>query len=335
MSQRYLRGRSGHSGRAMGKALQVAACGDLPGLQALLVTDPTLLNAKSAGHNRTLLWEATRRRRWPAVRYLVEGGADPNVPGRYRHETLVLITPICLARRRGDEEWVRYFATHGAEIDVYRAAFLCDGERVRAALAATPEMLHIEDPADTVWTVPLLAYAIAGGCPSLARDLIALGAAVRPYSRLLLEFAGHLRRGDLLELLLRHGADARHVSVVPFVADPEMAAQVLAAGASVDRAVHGGWPPIVYVSRGDKGEHPERVRWLLEHGADPNARGPHGATAVHTAAKAGFTRVVEVLLAGGADVNARRDDGSTPLRVARRAHRGPSAALLSERQGVE
>jgi ankyrin repeat protein len=53
---------------------------------------------------------------------------------------------------------------------------------------------------------------------------------------------------------------------------------------------------LVYVARGDKGEHPEKVHLLLDHGADINATGPNGKTALHYAATAGHNSVVTLLL---------------------------------------
>ncbi len=86
----------------------------------------------------------------------------------------------------------------------------------------------------------------------------------------------------------------------------------------------------VHASRGDRGEHPERIEALLRYGANVNARGPHGRTALHCAAKAGFSSVIQVLLDGGADVNARMDDGTTPLHAALRARRVHAAKLLHQ-----
>ena len=83
----------------MNAQLLVARRGDLAEVEELLRRDPSLLHAKSGGHNRTLLWEATRGNRPELVRFLVERGADVNVPGRVRSESLVLIKPWSVARR--------------------------------------------------------------------------------------------------------------------------------------------------------------------------------------------------------------------------------------------
>ena len=74
------------------------------------------------------------------------------------------------------------------------------------------------------------------------------------------------------------------------------------------------------------------VRWLLEHGADPNVRsGADAESALHVAVRRGQSAdVVRALLAHGADVQARRADGSTAWLLARRAGRDDVAALLEE-----
>ena len=77
-----------------------------------------------------------------------------------------------------------------------------------------------------------------------------------------------------------------------------------------------GWPPIVYACRGDNGEHPEEVAALLKNGADIHARNTKGATALHTAAKAGFAKVVRLLLNAKADIEAMDAKGDTPLMAA-------------------
>lgn len=68
---------------------------------------------------------------------------------------------------------------------------------------------------------------------------------------------------------------------------------------------------------------------LLSNGADPNAREPHGSTALHAAAARGSIELVEVLLRKGARTDALDDDGRRPLDLA--APAGEVAALLEGR----
>ena len=94
------------------------------------------------------------------------------------------------------------------------------------------------------------------------------------------------------------------------------------------------WPPIAYVSRGDKGEHPQKVKALIQYGADVNAAGPKGVTALHAAAKAGFVSVIEVLLKAGADINGKMGSGETPLGLAKKHRRDGAERILKEHGAI-
>lgn len=57
----------------------------------------------------------------------------------------------------------------------------------------------------------------------------------------------------------------------------------------------------------------EMVRFLLEHGADPNAPDSCGGSALHLAAANGHHLLASILMDYGADPNLRDTEGETPL----------------------
>jgi ankyrin repeat protein len=83
--------------------------------------------------------------------------------------------------------------------------------------------------------------------------------------------------------------------------------------------IPGGVPPLRYIL-GWAANTPERsagVRWLLEHGADPNlAWDEAGDAPLHIAAERWDVPMVELLVLHGADIHKRRTDGRTGYAVA-------------------
>lgn len=90
-----------------------------------------------------------------------------------------------------------------------------------------------------------------------------------------------------------------------------------------------GWTPLLFAAFMG---HAEVVEFLLDHGAEVNARSDRGWSALHQSALSGHggvDRVAALLLARGANVDAVNNDGDTPLIVAaRHDHRATALVLL-------
>ena len=102
--------------------LKLAAKGDVQAVKRLVARDPGVVSNTSAGHSRSLLWEAVRGGHRELVELLVERGADVNAPGRYRNETLVLVSPYVIAKTRGHDDLARYLLGQAAAIDIWSSA---------------------------------------------------------------------------------------------------------------------------------------------------------------------------------------------------------------------
>ena len=121
-----------------------------------------------------------------------------------------------------------------------------------------------------------------------------------------LHLAAFFGRGDAVALLLERGASVAAVSGTP---EGNQALQAAISGAC-DAAV---------------------VERLLAAGADPNAGGAGGITALHSAAARGDEAVTRLLLRSGARADARLGDGRTPADLAAERGHPALAALLRAR----
>lgn len=305
-----------------------AGRGDLETVRQLLDDNPDWLHTVGS-HGRTMLWEAAYRGKLEMVQFLLQRGADIHLPGCHLSQHGIEITPYCVARHEGRNEVADYLLAHGAEVDIHSAAYLRDYDTVRAHLDRDTSLVnsgylqsimlpsgqpHTVEHRDTAWATPL-CYAIIGGNAAIVELLIERGAIIEPYSKDLLDYAVGEDRVEITEMLLENGADP---SKAPHILDDgsEMRQLLKAHGVpseDINAQNHMGWPRLVYICRGDKGEHPEDVLRLLELGADIDVRNHKGQTALHCAAKAGFLKVIDLLIKKGATVDAPDNNGETAL----------------------
>ena len=208
--------------------------------------------------------------------------------------------------------------------DVFSACFLGDLDRTGELLDAAPGLVNAHDPACDLLPVTPLYHAVHGGHEEVARMLFARGAKVGVNSTALVRYAAGRRRTDLLRLVLEHGADATRIGCGRWVLDEKESALLIARGADVNYP-DGKWIWTACTGNNSQRDDPPYVQALLDKGAriDTVLR---GASALHFAAKAGFTGVMEVLLDNGAPVDARSEKGETPLFYALKA--GPRADMV-------
>lgn len=184
------------------------------------------------------------------------------------------VSAVLLATYFGHREIVEILLARGAELNIFDAAAAGDLDRLKALAAEDTGLIG--------------SYSPDGFTP--------------------LGLAAFFGRKDVLDFLLRHGADANAASknqmrVTPLHSavahrDPEIATamveSLLSSGAKVNVAQDGGWTPL------------------------------------HQAAAHGQLEIMKLLLDQKADVNAKSDDGSTPLRMAQNKGFSEAAEMLQQ-----
>ena len=305
-----------------------------------------LLASTAAAAADARLTEAVRSRDHAAVRALLDGGADVNVPGEdgatvlhwavrgddLRTVELLLragaepgaandygVTPLSLACINRNAAMVGKLLAAGADPNAATSMgetvlMTCAGTGSAAAVSALLDHGASNiDAKEASQGQTALMWAAAQGYPDIVRILLERGAPIdaRTKSRsLLVSLEGGAGGTDPGEVRLGGFTSllfaARQGSV-------ESARLLLDAGADVNDTAPDGASALVVA--GFSG-HGELGAFLLERGADPDAGGA-GYAPLHTAVLRGDAAFVKALLAHGADPNVRMTRGS---RVPRRTN---------------
>jgi uncharacterized protein len=107
--------------------------------------------------------------------------------------------------------------------------------------------------------------------------------------------------------------------------DLALAQRLVERGAAINQP---GWNALHYAASGPQ---PGLVTWLLEHGAEVDARSPNGTTALMMAAGYGTEKSAELLLAKQAGTDARNERGLSAADFARAAGREALAQRIDSR----
>jgi len=295
---------------------------DMAGIVELAAAEPHVMS----GQGPRLLLTAAVRGKVGAVEGLLRQGVEVNAVAMLSGSEAsasglptLRITALCGALAKRREAVVKLLVEHGAQYDIFTAAFIGDLEGVKAMLDLAPELANACDPACDVAQITPLMHAVVAEQVEVARLLLQRGATVGVNSVRLLRAAANQGREELVDLLLEHRADPTALGAGSWVLYPTVAATLIARGANVNRAP-GAWIGICCTGNSGHKENAALAQALLHCGADVTAR-YKGSMALHCAAKAGFAEVAEALIAHGADVHARNDQGKTPMEALETAGR--------------
>lgn len=299
---------------------------DAEHLEKLLAEHPGLAGEQGTNGNTLLnLAVAIERADGPMVRALLAAGADPNAPNDrgwtalHQAASIDRLPLIALLLEAGAAVTVSAHGDGGTPL----AAALFWGHRGAARLlsevAIVPDNLRINAALGRVDRLP--RFFREDG--SLAPEAGAGRGFYRPHSGFPAWSPSADREeilGEALSWAARNGA----VEGMDFLVER---------GVDPDASVYRGTPLMFAVAW----RKPAAVRWLLEHGADPNRRAPfHGQepgriTALHLAAQTDDPELVRLLLDHGADRTIRDENyDSDPAGWAEHTGAGRTLALLRE-----
>ena len=320
-----------------GQLFDAAGKGDVKQLAAMLDEHPDKLHARDKPYEHTLLHKAAQNGQLSTVDLLLRRGIDPNTREKgdntYAMHWAAAAGHLDVVRRladaggdvigEGDDHalgmigWATGWdgcddATHraiadflisrGARHHIYSAMSIGDEDEVRRIVAADPTQLERPQSHNEDFRRPL-HFAVHGNLQPMVKLLLELGA-------------------DPL------GTDASGHTAVAYAMTPEIARPVVEAirdrvGPNLLNSVAvGDWETARQLLRQNpdavaregvlhlmaKSGNTAAVKWLLDNGADPNARWSHWGdllTPLHLAVLGNHLEATRVLLAAGADPTIR------------------------------
>ena len=202
--------------------------------------------------------------------------------------------------------------------DLLEAVTTGDQDRVVELIRTRPDSIREADQLGKTG----LHYAAETNQVAIARLLVDAGAdleAQTSWGATPFDWAATMGNGAVAELLLASGASGYTLITAAALGHLAEVRRIIESG--VDLSVHrprsvptgpdAEWPSDTAMMQGDvlshalysaaRNGHKAVVAYLLEQGADQNARGFFGATALHWAAINGHCGTVELLLERGAD----------------------------------
>jgi ankyrin repeat protein len=272
-----------------------AYLGDVEATKRLLAAGLDLDAGDEAG--RTVLHIAVEQEQRDVSELLIAGDADVNAKDRYGR------TPLFLAAGGRLAELARMLINADAEVNA------------TDHVGCVP--LHVAADRGTLDAVKLLINSGANLDAKTTQGLYDGGDLPPGYYAQTgwtpLQAAADRDREDVMQLLIRSGATASPRQAVQAGA-LDIVQSLVAKGVDVNAPL--ARPNETLLHRAVRSGHTDITGFLLEKGADPEARSWGNHRALHHAARAGHRDIVDLLLNHGALIDATNDHGCSALHVA-------------------
>jgi ankyrin repeat protein len=242
------------------------------------------------------------------VELLVRYGANVNSLDKYEE------TSLHKAARQGHLEVVRFLIINGAEIEAKTKHGITPLYLAAARERKDVALLLLDYGAAISADISLMLgdiefvsqYLQQGGDPNSKL----IGEDKNPPSWLYQAVGYRYKNPQLVKLLLTYGANVNEK-----IGDEQSTA--------LHKAATMGY-------KGTFASCREIAQFLIEYGADIDARDKHSQTPLHSAARLGNRDIVQLLIKFGADVNAKNIYGYTPVHLAANSGQEESVKILIE-----
>lgn len=269
-------------------------------------------NIRCEGDNAYPLHFAVEKQRLPIIRLLVEHGADTIGEGDY-HELGVIGWATAWDYMQPSAEIVRYLLAHGARHNIFSAVAVGDVEAIRELVARTPSDLERRMNGTIMRRMPL-HLAVVKNQPAAMTTLLDLGANTESLDEAgfsALDLAAFEGRHDLAQVLLERGAKVRLPAAVALGRTTDVETLLRRDPGTLKPG--GRWGKLIVRAAERAPGHV--VETLIRNGALVNAPdnpktaidNTSGYTTLHAAAWYGNVSAIDVLIKHGADVRAREE----------------------------
>ena len=290
----------------------VAKFGGVSDVEKVFNRNPEAINTQD-DEGMTPLACAIVQEQTDVVRFLLDKGADPNIPNK---NGLSPLDHACGRNKDVAMALVKPLLAKGAKINPTK---------------------HDDDSTPLSW-------AVSSDNTELVELLLSLGANSKARGGHIILSAASRGDTEIVAMLIAHGADVNTkitggttpLHEAAWDGREEVMKLLLSKGAEVDPKLTTGVTPLFYAAGPGAARHGKAcVEILLAHGADINVTDDQGRTLLHTAAYYGNKEVIEVLLAHGEAVGVKNKRGETPLQVAASSQHPAIVELLRQHGAKE